>query len=251
MNKKEYIVPKLGFLLTFIMAIVVYAVCLILNIVSLVVATQYYTFSGYWYLYVNIVVGIFVSLGVLLASILILSLTKDKGKGGEALMTFVDYYLCVLGVASFISSALSAISSRSSEVAIPLISMVFSILQIFVGIASIILTKKAPKGAKVVLLVECILFAVSNILNVVSYIILDDFIDMAVCLIVVLFDIAIVVSLFMMKFKDVEEKATTIPVVETKASEKDDLDLLLKYKDLLDKGILTQAEFDAKKKELL
>lgn len=113
------------------------------------------------------------------------------------------------------------------------------------------LDEKAPKGAKVVLLVECILFAVLNILNVVSYIILDDFIDMAVCLIVVLFDIAIVVSLFMMKFKDVEEKATTIPVVETKASEKDDLDLLLKYKDLLDKDILTQAEFDAKKKELL
>lgn len=134
MNKKEYIVPKIGFLLTFIMAIVVYAVCLILNIVSLVVATQHYSFDSSWYLYVSIVVGIFVSLGVLLASILILSLTKDKGKGDEALMTFVGYYLCVLGVTSFISSALSAISSRSSEVAIPLISMVFSILQIFVGL---------------------------------------------------------------------------------------------------------------------
>lgn len=44
---------------------------------------------------------------------------------------------------------------------------------------------------------------------------------------------------------------TNAPLAEKKTSEEEKLTLLLKYKDLLDKGVITQEEFDAKKKELL
>lgn len=46
-----------------------------------------------------------------------------------------------------------------------------------------------------------------------------------------------------------QEKSTPAPVVE--APKSDEADQLKKYKELLDSGVITQEEFDAKKKQLL
>ena len=46
-----------------------------------------------------------------------------------------------------------------------------------------------------------------------------------------------------------QEKSKAVPVVETPKS--DEADQLKKYKELLDSGVITQEEFDAKKKQLL
>ena len=46
-----------------------------------------------------------------------------------------------------------------------------------------------------------------------------------------------------------QEKAKSAPIIETPKS--DEADQLKKYKELLDSGIITQEEFDAKKKQLL
>lgn len=40
-------------------------------------------------------------------------------------------------------------------------------------------------------------------------------------------------------------------LAQNQIRESKDVDLLIKYKELLDKGVITQEEFDAKKKELL
>lgn len=263
MNKEKYIVPKTGFLLTFIMAIVVYALSLILDIVLFVVAAQHLYFSLYWYFYVNIVLRIFFALGMILSSSLILMFTKEKDKGGQILMSFVSYYLLVLGAVSFLSSVFNSIAVPSIW---EIIALIFSILQIAFGVCCVISAKKSPKIGRVLLIVGCALIVVSNLLSLISYALTEDFLDMVISIFVLAFICSIIVTLAMMKIKNEEgtentpqvatntnapSTTTNAPLAEKKTSEEEKLTLLLKYKDLLDKGVITQEEFDAKKKELL
>lgn len=260
MNKEKFIVSKAGFLLTFIMAIVVYALSLILDIVLFVVAAGHFYFSDYWYFYVNIVIGIFFALGMILSSTLILI---EKDKGGQALMTFVSYYLLVLGVVSFLSASFNSIAVPSIWDIIALIS---SILLFGFGVGCVILAKKSPKIGRMLLIVGCALIGVSNLLNLISYGLAEDFIDMVISIFVLAFICSIIVTLAMMKIKNEGETESaplaatntnvplptmSTPLTEKKPSEEEKLTLLLKYKDLLDKGVITQEEFNAKKKELL
>jgi predicted Zn-dependent peptidase len=46
-----------------------------------------------------------------------------------------------------------------------------------------------------------------------------------------------------------QEKSKPAPVIE--ATKCDEADQIKKYKELLDSGVITQEEFDAKKKQLL
>ncbi len=263
MNKEKFIVSKAGFLLTFIMAIVVYALSLVLDIVLFVVAAQHLYFSIFWYFYVNIVIEIFFALGMILSSSLILMFTKEKDKGGQTLMTFVSYYLLILGAVSFLSATFNSIAVPSIW---EIIALIFSILQIAFGVCCIISAKKSPKIGRILLIVGCALISVSNLLNLISYGLAEDFIDMVISIFVLAFICSIIVTLAMMKIKNEGETesaplvvtntnasltTTNAPLAEKKPSEEEKLTLLLKYKDLLDKGVLTQEEFDAKKKELL
>ena len=263
MNKEKFIVSKAGFLLTFIMAIVVYALSLILDIVLFVVAAQHLYFSIFWYFYVNIVIEIFFALGMILSSSLILMFTKEKDKGSQTLMTFVSYYLLILGAVSFLSATFNSIAVPSIW---EIIALIFSILQIAFGVCCVISAKKSPKIGRILLIVGCALISVSNLLNLISYGLAEDFIDMVISIFVLAFICSIIVTLAMMKIKNEGETesaplavtntnasltTTNAPLAEKKPSEEEKLTLLLKYKDLLDKGVITQEEFDAKKKELL
>lgn len=250
MNKEKFIVPKSLFMSSFVAAIVTYALFLILNIAELIIACEHIGFSSYWYLYVNIVLSIFVALGILLASALILTLTKEKDKGGEFLMKFFSYYVLVIGTYSFITAVFNAIFVYS----VPgIISLIFSILEIGLGCTNIVLVSKKPKVARIILIVECILLAILNLIDLVSYALTPDYIDLVVSLFVFLFDISIVVTFSVMKVESddgtkvmvIEDKT---PLSEKKTSEEEQIDLLLKYKDLLDKGVISQEEFDLKRK---
>lgn len=277
MNKEKYIVSKTRFLLTFIMAIVVYALSLILNIASLIVAIERLSKFGssYWFVYANIVLSMLFSLGALLSSTLIFTRTKEKDKGGQILITFICYFLLIVGVCSFISGMFYVVSNAVSNgvinrtyghSSIGICLLVFSTLQITLCATSFNLSKKNPKIARIVLIGECLLFAISNFLNMTFYVKFDSYIDIVVCLIIFAFNVAIIFVLIMMKIKNEEGTENTLmmatntnapltttnaPLAEKKTSEEEKLTLLLKYKDLLDKGVITQEEFDAKKKELL
>lgn len=258
MNKEKYIVPKQLFLASFIMAIVVYSISLILNIISLVVAADSFTFSRYWYLYLTIVLGIFLALGFILYSAWILAFTKDKSKGGQILIKFLSEYVLLSATYSFIAAVFTAINDYTSTV---IVTLVLSILQLAVGIICALLSKKSPKIARIVLIVEFSLFVLSEFLNIIFYIIASNFLSMVTSMLVLAFEIVVLISLILMKI-DIEEgeEAESTPLANKEAkeslpkqeiSQEERLNLLLKYKSLLDNGVITQEEFDAKKKELL
>ena len=257
MNKEKYIVPKQLFLASFIMAIVVYSISLILNIISLVVAADSFTFSRYWYLYLTIVLGIFLALGFILYSAWILAFTKDKSKGGQILIKFLSEYVLLSATYSFIAAVFTAINDYTSTV---IVTLVLSILQLAVGIICALLSKKSPKIARIVLIVEFSLFVLSEFLNIIFYIIASNFLSMVTSMLVLAFEIVVLIALILMKVEveNDEEESTPLANKEAKESlpkqeinQEEKLNLLLKYKSLLDNGVLTQEEFDAKKKELL
>lgn len=257
MNKEKYIVPKQLFLASFIMAIVVYSISLILNIISLVVAADSFTFSRYWYLYLTIVLGIFLALGIIVYSAWVLAFTKDKSNGGQSLIKFLSVYVLASATYSFLSSVFAAINYTSTAI----VTLVLSILQLAVGIVCVLLTKKSPKVARIVLIVEFILFALSEFLNIIFYIIASNFLSMVTSMVVLAFEIVVLIALILMKIEvENDEKAESTPLAENEAkeslpkqeiSQEEKLNLLLKYKSLLDNDVITQEEFDAKKKELL
>lgn len=257
MNKEKYIVPKQLFLASFIMAIVVYSISLILYIVSLIVAADSFTFSRYWYLYLTIVLGIFLALGFILYSAWILAFTKDKSKGGQILIKFLSEYVLLSATYSFIAAVFTAINDYTSTV---IVTLVLSILQLAVGIICALLSKKSPKIARIVLIVEFSLFVLSEFLNIIFYIIASNFLSMVTSMLVLAFEIVVLIALILMKVEveNDEEESTPLANKEAKESlpkqeinQEEKLNLLLKYKSLLDNGVLTQEEFDAKKKELL
>ena len=257
MNKEKYIVPKQLFLASFIMAIVVYSISLILNIISLVVAADSFTFSSYWHLYLTIILGIFLALGFILYSAWILAFTKDKSKGGQILIKFLSEYVLLSATYSFIAAVFTAINDYTSTV---IVTLVLSILQLAVGIICALLSKKSPKIARIVLIVEFSLFVLSEFLNIIFYIIASNFLSMVTSMLVLAFEIVVLIALILMKVEveNDEEESTPLANKESKESlpkqeinQEEKLNLLLKYKSLLDNGVLTQEEFDAKKKELL
>ena len=257
MNKEKYIVPKQLFLASFIMAIVVYSISLILNIISLVVAADSFTFSSYWHLYLTIILGIFLALGFILYSAWILAFTKDKSKGGQILIKFLSEYVLLSATYSFIAAVFTAINDYTSTV---IVTLVLSILQLAVGIICALLSKKSPKIARIVLIVEFSLFVLSEFLNIIFYIIASNFLSMVTSMLVLAFEIVVLIALILMKVEveNDEEESTPLANKEAKESlpkqeinQEEKLNLLLKYKSLLDNGVLTQEEFDAKKKELL
>ena len=257
MNKEKYIVPKQLFLASFIMAIVVYSISLILNIISLVVAADSFTFSSYWHLYLTIILGIFLALGFILYSAWILAFTKDKSKGGQILIKFLSEYVLLSATYSFIVAVFTAINDYTSTV---IVTLVLSILQLAVGIICALLSKKSPKIARIVLIVEFSLFVLSEFLNIIFYIIASNFLSMVTSMLVLAFEIVVLIALILMKVEveNDEEESTPLANKEAKESlpkqeinQEEKLNLLLKYKSLLDNGVLTQEEFDAKKKELL
>ena len=257
MNKEKYIVPKQLFLASFIMAIVVYSISLILNIISLVVAADSFTFSRYWYLYLTIVLGIFLALGFILYSAWILAFTKDKSKGGQILIKFLSEYVLLSATYSFIAAVFTAINDYTSTV---IVTLVLSILQLAVGIICALLSKKSPKIARIVLIVEFILFALSEFLNIIFYIIASNFLSMVTSMLILAFEIVVLIALILMKVEVENDEEESTPLAKNEAkepspkqeiSQEEKLNLLLKYKSLLDNGVLTQEEFDAKKKELL
>ncbi len=258
MNKEKYIVPKQLFLASLIMAIVVYSISLILNIISLVVAAESLYFSSYWGLYLNIVLGIFLALGIILYSAWVLAFTKDKSKGGQSLIKFLSVYVLASATYSFLSSVFAAINLYTSTA---IVTLVLSILQLAVGIVCVLLSKKSSKVARIVLIVEFILFALSDFLNIIFYIIASNFLSMVTSMLILAFEIVVLISLIVMKIEvenDEEAESTSLTKNEAKESlpkqeisQEEKLNLLLKYKSLLDNGVITQEEFDAKKKELL
>lgn len=257
MNKEKYIVPKQLFLASFIMAIVVYSISLILNIISLVVAADSFTFSRYWGLYLNIVLGIFLALGIIVYSAWVLAFTKDKSNGGQSLIKFLSVYVLASATYSFIAAVFTAINDYTSTV---IVTLVLSILQLAVGIICALLTKKSPKIARIVLIVEFSLFALSEFLNIIFYIIASNFLSMVTSMLVLTFEIVVLIALILMKVEVENDEEESTPLVKKEAkeslpkqeiSQEERLNLLLKYKSLLDNGVITQEEFDAKKKELL
>lgn len=257
MNKEKYIVPKQLFLASLIMAIVVYSISLILNIISLVVAADSFTFSRYWYLYLTIVLGIFLALGIIVYSAWVLAFTKDKSNGGQSLIKFLSVYVLASATYSFLSSVFAAINLYTSTA---IVTLVLSILQLAVGIVCVLLTKKSPKVARIVLIVEFSLFAFSELLNVIFYIIASNFLSMVTSMLVLAFEIVVLIALILMKVEVENDEEKSTPLVKKEAkeslpkqeiSQEEKLNLLLKYKSLLDNGVITQEEFDAKKKELL
>ena len=142
MNKEKYIVSKGLFLASFIMAIVVYSISLILYIISFVEATGHLTFSSYWYVYLTIVLGIFLALGFILYSAWVLAFTKDKNNGGQFLIKFLSVYVLASATYSFLSSAFTAIYVYTVAA---IVTLVLSILQLAVGIVCALLSKKSPK----------------------------------------------------------------------------------------------------------
>lgn len=257
MNKEKYIVPKQLFLASFIMAIVVYSISLILNIISLVVAADSFTFSSYWHLYLTIVLGIFLALGFILYSAWILAFTKDKSKGGQILIKFLSEYVLLSATYSFIAAVFTAINDYTSTV---IVTLVLSILQLAVGIICALLSKKSPKIARIVLIVEFSLFVLSEFLNIIFYIIASNFLSMVTSMLVLAFEIVVLIALILMKVEVENDEEESTPSANKEAkeslpkqeiSQEERLNLLLKYKSLLDNGVITQEEFDAKKKELL
>lgn len=257
MNKEKYIVPKQLFLASFIMAIVVYSISLILNIISLVVAADSFTFSRYWYLYLTIVLGIFLALGFILYSAWILAFTKDKSKGGQILIKFLSEYVLLSATYSFIAAVFTAINDYTSTV---IVTLVLSILQLAVGIICALLSKKSPKIARIVLIVEFSLFVLSEFLNIIFYIIASNFLSMVTSMLVLAFEIVVLIALILMKVEVENDEEESTPSANKEAkeslpkqeiSQEERLNLLLKYKSLLDNGVITQEEFNTKKKELL
>ena len=260
MNKEKIYCSKNLFSFSFITAIVGYGVSFILYILSLVFSINEFSRqdnpSDYWEVHTSIAISIVFALSVFISSLLVFIRTKEKDKGGFVLMNFASYFLLTAGVCSLFSGAAYVVSFIFSygvwvfEQRIGISILVFSVLLIAIAVGSLVLYKKSPKIRRIVLLVECVLFAVLNFLNMAFYIHISNYIYMAASLISFVFDVIVVFVLIVMKIKN-EEATKIAPLAETKVNEEEKVTLLLKYKDLLDKGVISQAEFDEKKKELL
>ena len=170
-------------------------------------------------------------------------------------------YVLASATYSFLSSAFTAIYVYTVAA---IVTLVLSILQLAVGIVCALLSKKSPKVARIVLIVVFILFAISELLNIIFYIIDSskfnsfNFLGMITPMLVLAFEIVVLIALFLMKIKvENGEEAESTPLAKKELlpkqeiSQEEKLNLLLKYKSLLDQGVITQEEFDAKKKELL
>lgn len=261
MNKEKYIVPKVWFLAVFIAAIVGYGISFILNIVSLVFSINDFLRASpnpldYWEVHAGIAISIIFALIVFISSLLIFIRTKEKDKSGFILVNFVSCFLLAIGISSFLSGIgfiVAFIFSQGVwvfEKNLGISILVFSAFQITMSVGLFVLCKKKPRIRRIVLLVECILFAILNSLNMAFYVRISNYIYMFTCFIAFVFDIVIVFALIKMKVGNGDE-LEAIPLPEKKTSEEEKLTLLLKYKNLLDNGVITQEEFDAKKKELL
>lgn len=80
---------------------------------------------------------------------------------------------------------------------------------------------------------------------------------MVTSMLVLAFEIVVLIALILMKVEVENDEEESTPLVKKESlpkqeiSQEERLNLLLKYKSLLDNGVITQEEFDAKKKELL
>lgn len=108
------------------------------------------------------------------------------------------------------------------------------------------------------MIVEFILFALSEFLNFIFDIIASSFLSMTISIVFLAFEIVVLIALILMKIKaenGEEAESTSLAKKESlpkqEISQEERLNLLLKYKSLLDNGVITQEEFDVKKKELL
>lgn len=261
MNKEKYIVPKVWFLAVFIVTIAGYGLSFVLNIVSLVFSINYFLPASpnpldYWEVHAGIIINIIFSLAVFISSFLIFIRTKEKDKSGFILVNFVSCFLLAIGISSLLSGIGFVVAFIFSygvwvfEKNLGICILVFSALQITISVGSSVLCKKKPRIRRMVLLVECLLFAVLNSLNMAFYVHISNYLYMFTCFIAFVFDIVIVFAFINMKVENGDEPET-VPLPKKKTSEEEKLILLLKYKELLDKGILTKEEFDMKKKELL
>lgn len=187
----------------------------------------------------------------------VLAFTKDKSNGGQSLIKFLSEYVLLSATYSFIAAVFTAINDYTSTV---IVTLVLSILQLAVGIICALLTKKSPKIARIVLIVEFSLFALSEFLNIIFYIIASNFLSMVTSMLVLAFEIVVLIALILMKVEVENDEEESTPLLKKEAkeslpkqeiSQEEKLNLLLKYKSLLDNGVITQEEFDAKKKELL
>lgn len=247
-------IQKNTFIIGFTSAIVVFFIAFILDIVLLYTIAQRFYFSSNWPIYVAPVLDILICLGVIMSSALFLIIEKRQEKYGYDLMMFLSVYVTIFGAAGFLTNSMYAIRLNSISA---IANIIISVIQLAFGIGCIVLTKKSPKEAKIFLIIAFSLFALSKLLDFI-FVIIDNglILSLFIDVLAIAFDGIILPILIKIKKDEtliftVKEENITKDNLPNINSQGENINLLLKYNDLLEKGIITKEEFDIKKKELL
>ena len=169
-------------------------------------------------------------------------------------MMFLSVYVTIFGAAGFLTNSMYAIRLNSISA---IANIIISVIQLAFGIGCIVLTKKSPKEAKIFLIIVFSLFALSKLLDFI-FVIIDNglILSLFIDVLAIAFDGIILPILIKIKKDEtliftVKEENITKDNLPNINSQGENINLLLKYNDLLEKGIITKEEFDIKKKELL
>ena len=181
---------------------------------------------------------------LIILSSIILAKAKDRNHSGRAVMLFASISLTSIYSANFFTD----IALLCSNLNINIASFIRLILILAASIVSLCLLKKGYSAiGRIILIVIESIAAIANIIvssgsgaRAIIYQITT-----------LLFTILSIVCLVRRKPIYQEVKQTTEDKADPEPSQREKADLIRKYKELLDKGAITQEEYDQKKKELL
>ena len=184
---------------------------------------------------------------LIILSSIILAKAKDRNHSGRAVMLFASISLTSIYSANFFTD----IALLCSNLNINIASFIRLILILAASIVSLCLLKKGYSAIGRIILI--VIESIAAIANIIVLCLSSGSGARAIIyqITTLLFTILSIVCLVRRKPIYQEVKQTTEDKADPEPSQREKADLIRKYKELLDKGAITQEEYDQKKKELL
>ncbi len=243
MNKKKYALHPGLFLAYFIICIVNFA----FGLISAIVDWSTFASAGLGYIGWLEIFAISVCIGLIIYASLILAKTQDKGNSGRVVLLYSSIaFISIYGTNLITDIVL--LGSSNGAVSIPTFIMVILILA--AAITSRCLLKEHPNVARIILIV---IGRIASVADIICLCTLTLGARSAIYEITsLLFTIFHVICCFRRK-SSVLAVSSSFQTREgnKEMSQLEKCELLSKYKELLDKGAISEEEYEKKKKELL
>lgn len=190
---------KMNFYVLFSLAVVVFLIGVVLDIVGAISASSYAQ--------IYILIADCMLCAVYIFASLTIMIWNPKNIGRTILIT-VGVYAAISGLSGAIVSIMNALGTRNYTV--PIISAAFSIIQLGISIMGLILIDHKPKATAIITLVSYLIVAINNLINSISLFIYGETLSGIIYLLALFLDIAIVVAPILVlthKFNDVDQGA--------------------------------------------